>query len=207
MTKKIVALSVLFCVFAFAQERERGGGAPHGGHQPEVGGGHIPAHGPPPARVQAQRAPEPSRNQDHRAPEPSRAQSRPQQGVVEQNRFPADRGGHPEAPHVHARNDQWVGHDGGRDDPHYHVDHPWEHGRFEGGFGPQHVFRIQGGNRERFWFNNFYWDVAPYDYNIVADWDWNGDQIVIYEDPDHPGWYLAYNPRLGTYAHVEYLGG
>jgi hypothetical protein len=124
-----------------------------------------------------------------------------------ENRIAVDKKGHPEVPHVHVKNDQWVGHNSGANDPHFRLDQPWSHGRFTGGFGPQHVFVLAGGNRERFWFGNYYWDIAPYDYNIVVGWNWAGDQIVIYEDPDHVGWYLAYNPRLGTYAHVEYLGG
>ena len=106
---------------------------------------------------------------------------------------------------MHA-NGEWIGHNTGRADPHYHIDHPWAHGHFSGGFGPGHVWRLGGGGPGRFWFNGFYFSVAPYDVGYCDGWLWDSDQIVIYEDPDHDGWYLAYNTRTGTYAHVEYLG-
>jgi hypothetical protein len=72
-----LAVLLMFCLPALAQRKA-------------VGGGHIPAHGPAPARGQARPAPE--------------------------GRSYSDVRGHPNAPHVHS-NDRWVGHDGGHDDP------------------------------------------------------------------------------------------
>jgi hypothetical protein len=123
---------------------------------------------------------------------------------VEPNRNYSDKAGHPNVPHVDGKT--WVGHDTGGGDERYHRDHPFEHGRFNGGFGREHVWHLGGGAPGRFWFNNWYWDVAAADLAFCDGWLWDSDQIVIYEDPDHPGWYLAYNVRLGTYVHVEYLG-
>lgn len=148
-----------------------------GGASHQVGHGYVPPHGP--ARVRAGKKVAPVRSYQ-------------------------DMPGHPNAPHVH-HDGQWIGVTS-PSNPHYHLDHPWEHGHFTGGFGPGHRWRLAGGGPSRFWFNGFYFSVAPYDVQFCNNWLWNSDEIVIYLDPNHVGWYLAYNVRLGTYLHVLFLG-
>jgi hypothetical protein len=170
---------------ALAQHRGPGGGG---------GGGHYPSgppRGPAPARAQ----PAPARAAPMRAA-PMRAE--PARGA------PA----RAERPHVEPHN-RWVGHEGGRGDARFHVDHPWARGRFAGPIGRGHVYRLGGWEpgRHRFFFGSSFFVLAAPDWGYADDWAWQSDQIVLYDDPDHPGYYLAYNTRLGTYVHVTYDGG
>jgi hypothetical protein len=145
--------------------------------EPHANGGHIPP--PPPAR--------------------SSHNAEPEEEKLEGGRVD-------KTPHVN--NDHWYGHEK-PNDPRFHLAHPFEHGHFEH-FGPSFrysVVRVDV-NAHRFWFpGGFYFEIAAWDWPLASGWCWTcGDDFVVYEDTDHPGWYLLYNIQTGVYVHCQYLG-
>ena len=108
----------------------------------------------------------------------------------------------------HVRGNRWYGH-ATPGDPRFHLDRPFEQGRFAG-IGRGHRYLVERIDRDahRIWFpGGSFFEIAPWDWPLVADWCWTcGDDFIVYDDPDHVGWYLLFDRRSGRYVHVRYLG-
>jgi hypothetical protein len=105
------------------------------------------------------------------------------------------------------RGDHWYGH-AAPNDPRFQLERPFEHGRFTLS-GRSHVYsvlRVDVGARRLWLPGGFAFEIATWDWAITAPWCWDCDQFVVYDDPDHIGWYLLYDVRFGEYVHVQYLG-
>ena len=108
----------------------------------------------------------------------------------------------------HVSHNEWYGHDR-PDDPRFHLDHPYPHGRFAR-FGSQYRYSVVRFDPalHRLWLpGGFLFEVAAFESASAQEWCWTcGDDFVIYDDPDHAGWYLLYDVHTGIYVHVQYLG-
>ncbi len=82
----------------------------------------------------------------------------------------------------------------------------YKHGRYE---HVRHVWRIRAyevRTRRVILVDRSTWVIASYDIPHCRDWAWDRDEVYVYDDDRHPGWYLLFNSRLGRSVHVEFFG-
>jgi hypothetical protein len=179
----LVALTVLSVVPLAAQrpeqrQEQRPAGRQGGQSRPHANQGHIPP-----------------------APAPRAGRS------VEPQRESRDGGRVNSMPHV--SHNQWYGHDR-PNDSRFRVARPYAGGRFEH-IGPSYRYNVSrfDAPHRRFWLGGFGFEVAAWDWAEASDWCWNcnEDDLVVYDDPDHPGWYLIYNVHTGEYVHAQGFAG
>ncbi|MEO8448431.1 MAG: hypothetical protein ABI647_01500 [Gemmatimonadota bacterium] len=115
-------------------------------------------------------------------------------------------GGNDDRPHV--SRGRWYGH-ATPNDSRFRLARPFEHGRFVR-LGPRYRYRVDRFDRalHRLWIpGGAYFEIASWDWDLISDWwDCSRDDFVVYDDPDHIGWYLLYYLPTGAYVHVQYLG-
>jgi hypothetical protein len=183
MTKRLLTLSALLALGAFTVRAQQ----------------HDEHSNRPNQEMQRQEAPH--GNQGRIPPPPQHRDNQHTSPVYENSNGHEDR-----TPHVN--NDRWYGH-AEPNDRRYSVDRPYAHGHFEH-FGPDYRYGVERIDRDhhRFWFpGGFYFQIADPDWALTSSWCWNcPNEFVVYEDPDHPGWYLVYDTATGTYVHAEYMG-
>ena len=93
------------------------------------------------------------------------------------------------------------------DHAHIQPGRSYPHGRYPDVRQKFVAVRIDFPSRRVFLRDSSTWVVADYDIPRCRDWAWDRDEVFVYDDDHHPGWYLLFNARLGRYVHVEYFGG
>jgi hypothetical protein len=48
-------------------------------------------------------------------------------------------------------------------------------------------------NRTIVLYDRSHWVVATYDVPHCRDWQWDGEEVDVYDDDHQPGWYLLFN--------------
>jgi Ni/Co efflux regulator RcnB len=92
-------------------------------------------------------------------------------------------------------------------DRRFQLDRPFARGRFVRDAGRRYpIARVDFGAGRVWLSDGFGFEIAGWDWPLTSLWNWRADRFVIEADPDHLGWYLLTDLRLGRSVHVLFLG-